>query len=294
MRLLQWLDLLLQESSVSRAALRADITQSAMSHALRQLRLHFNDPLLVRAGRGMRLSPRALALKAPLQESLQRLRQVASAQEAFDPAVGSHSFRLAMPDYGDRVLVPALLRRLARLAPRATLHCVPPDGVDLLEITGRVDLLIGRNDLVPSSLHRRVLWEEDFVVVARAGHPRLRAGGLDLAAYLAESHVLVSTTGLGKGAVDQGLARQGLSRHVACTLSQFASAGRVVAQSELITTLPRRVAQALAQDHALQLLDPPLPLPRFEVAMLWHPSLHQDARHRWLRQQVLAALRDRA
>lgn len=291
LRLMQWLDLLLQEGSVSRAALRADVTQSAMSHALRRMRQHFGDPLLIRAGQGMRLTPRALALREPLRELIQGLSRLAQGRDSFDPARGAHQFRLAMPDYGDLVLAPPLLRRLARQAPQARLHCLQPDSLDLLQICERVDLLIGSFGDAPQSLRQRVLWRDDFVVVAAAGHPRLRGETLDLPAFLAESHVLVSPTGLGRGPVDRWLAEHKLGRHIACSFSQFGSAARQVAGSALICTLPRRVARALAAQHPLRLFEAPLPLPGFDVLMLWRPELHQEARHAWLRQQVVAALR---
>lgn len=292
LRLLQWLDLLLQEGSVSRAALRAEVTQSAMSHALRHLREQFDDPLLVRAGREMKLTPRALALRQPLREQLQGLERLALLPESFDPARGAHEFRLAMPDYGDLVLAPPLLLRLARLAPGSRLFCATPNDFDLLDVSSQADLLIGRYDQAPPSLHRRVLWDERFVVVAAAQHRRLGAmASLSLEAFLAESHVLVSTTGLGRGPVDSWLHERGLARHVACSFGQFGSAARQAAHSELLCTLPRRVAQALAPDLGLRLFEPPMDLAGHEVAMLWHPRLHREPRHRWLRQQVIAALR---
>lgn len=290
-RLLQWLHLLLQEGSVSRAALHAHVTQSAMSHALRQMRAHFDDPLLVRAGRGMRLSARAQALKEPLAQALLQLQRAVAPQPGFDPAVGAPTFRIAMPDYGDLVLAPALLARLRRLAPQSTLHCVQPSDFDLLQAAAQVDVLIGRYERAPESLHRRVLWDERFVAIARVGHPRWTGDALTLDAYLAESHVLVSPQGVGLGPVDSWLQRQGRRRHVACTFTQFASAARQVAGSDLVCTMPRRVAEGLAQQAPLRLWEPPLPLPSYEVVMLWHAAQHQDPRHRWLRQQVVAALR---
>lgn len=290
-RLLYWLNLLLQEGSVSRAALHANVTQSAMSHALRQMRAHFGDPLLVRAGRGMRLSARAQALKEPLQQALRQLQQLVSPSLGFDPAVGAHAFRIAMPDYGDLVLAPALLARLRRLAPQSTLHCVQPSDFDLLQAATQADLLIGRYEQAPQSLHRRVLWDERFVVISSARHPRWQSEPPSLDDYLAESHVLVSPSGVGLGPVDAWLQRQGRRRHVACTFTQFASAARQVAGSDLVCTLPLRVARGLARREDLRLWAPPLPLPNYEVVMLWHAAQHQDARHRWLRQQVVAAMK---
>ncbi|MDT8998645.1 LysR family transcriptional regulator [Paucibacter sp. APW11] len=292
LRLLQWLDLLLQEANVSRAALRADVTQSAMSHALRRLRAHFDDPLLVRAGRGMKLSARGQALRGPLREALQQLHRVAEAQEAFNPAQGAHQFHLVMPDYGDIVLAPPLQRRLARLAPQSSLHCQPGSDPDPLALLARADLLIGRFAQAPQSLHQRVLWNEDFVVIASRSHPRLQGTALNLDAYVAEAHVQVRLTGLGRGAVDQALAERGLARHIACSFGQFASAARLVAQSELLCTLPRRVARVLAEDAPLSQHELPLPVPSYQVLMLWSPALHREPRHQWLREQVLAALRD--
>ncbi len=293
LHLLQCLDLLLQEANVSRAALRADVTQSAMSHALRRLRLHFADPLLVRAGRGMKLSARGLALRAPLREALLQLHRVAQTQESFDPSRGAHQFRMLMPDYGDMVLVPPLMRRLSEKAPQSSLHCLQDGGLDWLAASAQADVLIGRFDQAPQSAHQRDLWEEDFVLIASARHPRLGQQAPDLEAYLAESHIQVRLTGLGRGQVDQWLHERGHSRHIACTFAQFSSAGRLVAQSDLICTLPRRVAQALAVDHDLSLHQLPLALPSFQVRMLWSPALHHEARHRWFREEIITALRER-
>lgn len=291
-RLLQWLDLLLQEASVSRAALHADVTQSAMSHALRRLRAHFADPLLVRAGRGMTLSARAQALKGPLREALLQLHKVAQPDPVFHPAKGAHAFHLVMPDYGDMVLATPLMARLSRLAPHSSLHCQQTSDHDLLATLGQADLVIGRFEQAPQSLHQRVLWHDEFAVVSRSGHPGLQRRQLSLPIYLAQAHVQVRLTGVGSSAIDLHLAAQGLRRHIACTFAQFASAGRLVAHSDLLCTMPRRVAQALAADLPLRVHALPLPLPGHDVKMLWSPAVHREARHAWLREQVMAVVKE--
>jgi DNA-binding transcriptional LysR family regulator len=292
--LLVALDALARERSVTRAAQRAGVSQSAMSHTLRRLRELFDDPLLVRGRGGMVLTPRAEALAIPLRSGLVSLARTLTQPDPFEPEAAQRAFRIVSPDLFDALVLPALLRRLGREAPGIDLAIVPmpPRLSDSLE-TGEVDLAIhpvlldaepfelGAN--VDPQLQQRTLFRDSLRCFLRADHPALaKRRKLSLRTYSALSHILVSPSGEGPGVVDRVLTTRNLERRIALRVPHFSSALTIVAQSDLVLTAPHSLNEFPAAS-ALACHPAPLELPEHAVTMLWHPRFTEDPAHRWLR-----------
>jgi DNA-binding transcriptional LysR family regulator len=287
LNLLAILDALLDERSVTGAARRLGVTQSAVSHALGRLRDHFGDPLLVRTSTGMTPTLRAQELREPIRRGLETLREVSQRGPPFDPRVTTRTFTIATTDLVSIVLLPALYARLAASAPRIDLRITPivRDVEGALE-SAAVDLVItGAVAPVESpGLFRQRLFEEPHVCVVRATHPTIR-DSLTLEQFCSQAHALVSPRG-GRGIVDRLLDERGLSRRVAVVLPHFLAAPFLVAQSDLVLTVAERAAKAFTSLLPLRLVAPPIDLPVATYWQLWHQRSHDDAGHKWLRTRV--------
>jgi DNA-binding transcriptional LysR family regulator len=286
LNLLVALDALLREQSVTRAAQRVGLSQPAMSNALARLRTLVGDPLLVRGAAGMEPTARAKALADPVGRALGTIARALQPLPAFEPSSSTRTFRIAASDYVGFLLLPLLLKRLAVHAPHVTIEVVNVTGVPLDDLTaGRLDLAFG-NFGSQERLARAPLLHEEFSCVVRARHPRIRRK-LTLKQYVELPHILVSPRGRGVGVVDDALAKLGKRRIVAVTLPHFLLAPFVVAQSDCILTVPSRIARAFARLVPIRVLDPPLAVSGFDVAMLWHARAEEDDAHAWLRREVV-------
>ncbi|MCB9561957.1 MAG: LysR family transcriptional regulator [Kofleriaceae bacterium] len=296
LNLLVVLDALLTERHVTRAAARIGLSQSAASHALARLRALFDDPLLVRgAGGGLMPTARAEAIAPALRRALDGLADTLRGPAVFDPATAERELRIATADFSDLLVMPALAARLEIAAPRLTLWSVAvPDDVPRALAAGDIDLVLTvRGRLRTAGLFERPLFDERFVCVVRDGHPAARQR-LTLARYLALSHLLIAPGGRRGGIVDELLTAMGKQRRVAAAVPHFLVAPHVVAATDLILTLPARIAETLAGPLGLTVLPPPFEIPGFAMAMVWHERAHHDDGHRWLRDQVALVAGDAA
>lgn len=290
LNLLVALGALIDECSVSRAAERLGVTQSAMSHSLRQLRELLGDRLLVRGPRGMLLTPRAEALRAPLRRGLGELERVVAGEVVWSPASEARVFRIAVGDYVAIRVLPRLIETIGREAPRVDLNVRPAelrDGPVLLE-TGELDVLVALDAGGAPGLRQRALLADDFACVARVGHPEID-GAIDLDLYCRLPHVLISPRGEAGSYVDGALARMDRRRRVALRVPYFLVAPLVVAGSDMILTAPTSLARELAEHYPLQVLKAPLELPRFTLSVIWHERFDEDPGHRWLREAMVRA-----
>lgn len=291
LNLLVTLDALLTEHSVTRAAARLGLSQSAVSHALGRLRELFSDPLLVRGRGGMLMTPRAESLIMPLRRGLADLGRVVASGATFDPGRDSRRFFAAATDYVEATLLPPLLAHVTRTAPGVDLD-LRPLAADLalaLE-SGDLDVaMVAYRAPEAPGLRQKKLFAEDFVCVARRDHPAIDGDCLDLDTYTALAHALIAPSGRAGSVVDAALAELGRSRRVALRVPHFLVAPLVVAGSDLILTCPRRTAQALARTLPLTLLEPPLSLPAFDVWAVWHERYQHDPAHAWLRAAIQTA-----
>jgi DNA-binding transcriptional LysR family regulator len=283
--LLPSLDALLAERSVTRAAARLGVTQSAVSHALAKLRAHYGDPLLVRTPQGLVLTERAERLADVVRRTLDALDRADRGEQTFDPSAARRSFTVAMSDYVGLAVLPGLLAHLDRHAPGIDLVVRPvvPEIDHSLE-AGTVDLVLAHLRDDSPGLYRQKLVEHRWLSVVRAGHAVL-GRPMTLKAWAALKHVTVSLRG-GRGQVDEALARLDVRRRVAVKVPQFALAAFLVARSDLVLTLPEGAARLFASLMPLDVFEPPLALPSIVFWQIWHERNHHDPAHEWLRKVV--------
>ena len=287
LNLLVTLDVLLAEGSVARAAKRLRLSPSAMSRALARLRETTGDPLLVRAGRGLVPTPRALELRERVAQLVQDAEAVLRPAARIDPKQLVRTFTLRSSEGFVENFGPALIARIAQEAPGVRLCFMQKPDKDSTPLRdGTVDLetgVVGQG--ASPELRTQALFRDRFIGVVRAGHP-LSQGEVTPARYAAGGHIYVSRRGLDKGQIDEALKSLGLAREVMTIVAGFSTALALARATELIVSVPERHTASLrAGMHSFPL---PLTLPAFTVAMLWHPRMDADPAHRWLR----ACLRD--
>lgn len=288
LNLLRVLDALLRERNVSRAAERLALSQPAVSNALNRLRDLLDDPLLVRVGRAMQPTPRALALEAPIREALQRIEQSLSDDAPFDPASSRQRFRIAVTDYVELILMPRLLRQLAVLAPGVQIdiqHLSPTLPGEALD-KGGLDLVLGRFEQVPTRFASQRWVSETLQLVAHRDHAQL-SRGLDLDAFLAARHLWVHG-GQTRGMVDQWLGERGLSREIVYTTPNYLQAAHIVASSDLVAVLPKRLARYFAALLPLQVHELPFDLGPFHLEIVSLGLRQRDMALQWLIGQIAA------
>lgn len=289
LNLLVTLDMLLAERSVTRAAERLNLSQPAVSVQLAKLRELFADPLLLPAQRGMRPTARADELRGPLREALEALGRAVAPTRAFDPASASTTWRVAAADYAESAILLPALARLRAAAPNtrlAVVEAVPSRMARQLE-NAELDLFFHTSVGAPPGLHHRVLFHERYVLAGREGHPRLKRRPT-LAQFCALEHVVVSLAGGGfSGPTDEALAAQGLARRVVLSVPHFLFMMSALAATDLVAMLPERLARGAP---GLRVVQAPIEVPGYEMAMLWHERRHRDPGHRWLREQIAASL----
>lgn len=288
LNLLTALDALLAERSVSRAATRLGIGQPAMSAALARLRILFGDPILVRGGRGMQPTPRALALADPLRATLTGIAAMLEPGDSFDPSNATRILRMSGGDYAGMTILPGLARRLARYAPGMDLQFryLEKDSALMALDEGSLDLaLLVMDDLSPR-FGSEVLIKETFVGAARPDHA-VFVGALDLQRFASFNHLLITERGDTTGCVDAALARQGLSRRVAMTVPSAALVADVLRATDLVATIPRRAGEWLAATDRVRLFALPIEMPGWAMRTVWATRNANDPALAWLREQLL-------
>lgn len=305
LNLLKVFDAVMRERSLTQASRHLSLTQPAVSNALRRLREALGDELLLRKGRGLEPTARALELWPTVQDVLQKL-QTSLTPSVFEPAIAHTAFVLTMADATAAELMPGLVDIITRQAPGVTLRVVPlttRDPRSLLD-DDQADLAIGHFPAVLSDLTARAqsgeqvsfrhhrLFAGDYVCVMRKDHPLAREP-LTLDQYCAARHMLVSFSGRAFGFIDEALGLLHRSRTVVLTVNQFFTAGKVVAHSDLLTVLPRHFVNVTGYEKQLVQRELPFAVPPIQVDAVWHQRHDNASAHQWLRTQVLA-LADKA
>lgn len=285
--LLVALDALLQEANVTRAARRVGVTQSAMSQTLARLRHQFDDPILVRVGRAMEPTPFGLRIRSRLQHAVSELEAVVRDRPTYDPRTASTRFVLATVDYLAMVLAPPLHQLVAKEAPsvRLAIHGLDAEPITARLARGAVQLYVGVRGETERALETAPLFDDTLCVLMSARHP-LSKRKLDAAAYVAHPHVHVSPRREDGSIVERALAARGLSREIAIEVPYFALLPSLLAASDMLATVPARIAARFAKDHRLVVREPPLELPPIRICMAWHPTFAADPAQRWLRDAV--------
>lgn len=282
LNLLFTLDVLLAEGSVARAARRLRLSPSAMSRSLARLRRATGDPLLVRAGRGLVASPRALELRDSVSHLVRDATSALRPVGKLDPAQLERTFTLRTTEGFVENFGPALLRQVAREAPGVRLHFLHKLDKDSGPLRdGSVDIETGVVDAaIGPEVRTQALFRDRYVGVVRVGHP-LSRGKVTASRFAAAAHVQIWRRDNERAHVDDALAALGLKRRVAAIVGGFSAALTLVRESDLVATVyERHTGNMFAGMHSFAL---PIPVSRFTVSMMWHPRLDGDPAHRWLR-----------
>ncbi len=298
LNLLRVFDEVMSERSLTRAAHKLSITQPAVSNALRRFREAVGDDLIKRSGQEMLPTPRALALWPAVREALRQL-QVVLMPSTFEPGAASTTFILTMADATAAELMPRLIEVLDQDAPGVSIRVVPLVTRDPRRLLAdeEADMAIGYFPATFADLTARAqageavafahqrLYSGEYVCVMRRDHPLAQAP-LTLDLYCAARHLLVSFSGRPFGFIDEALAQFGRDRRIVLTVNQFFTAGKVVANSNLLTVLPRHFVNVTGIADQLVLRELPFPVPPVHVDALWHHRVHRESAHQWLRETI--------
>ena len=303
LNLLRVLDVLMQERRVATAAQRLQLSQPAVSNALARLRKALGDELLTRAPYGMEPTEFAKSLHSSLRPALLSIEQSLQMKTAFDPTKSVWHARIAMTDIGEIVFLPSLLTHAQQAAPGLTLETLRDNqatsfaqgsmgGITTAMAEGKVDLAMGWLPDVSEGLYQRKLFTQHYVCIARHGHPLLpgKAPKLTLENFLQAEHIAIRAEGTGHTKADemlQGMKAAGQQRKVRLRVPNFLSVPHLVSQTDLIATVPEKLAQQCAAAFQLQVLDHPVKMPAFELKMFWHRRVHTDPANQWLRALIV-------
>jgi DNA-binding transcriptional LysR family regulator len=290
LNLLTVVQAILQERSATRAAARLHVTQSAVSNSLRRARELFQDPLVVRTGRGFALTPRGDTLLPELQAILDGVARLLGQELSFHPESSTRRFTIACTDAIGAVMLPRLLPAFQARLPNAALRVVTIDRVVAAGFErGDFDLLVGMPPSVPAGCEAEVIGRDAMVAIVRADHPGV-GRRLDLATYARLPHAELALFGEPESLVDRALAERGLRRCIRVTVPYLAAIPELVASSDLIATTVASMAERLAGPLGLRVLAPPVKLAPLEVRQVWHRRAARDPGSRLLRELVRAAL----
>ena len=290
LNLLRVFDAVLQQRSVTAAAARLGLTQPAVSNALARLRALFGDALFVRTLAGMEATPLARGVAEPVRQALALLDSALAHGPGFDPGSATRAFRFYMSDLGQIEFLPPLIERAQRAAPGVRLEAVALEVEDIADAlaSGALDLAVGFLPGLGPPVRRRALFRDPYRCLMRADHP-IRT--LTKRKFLGASHALVTYRG-GHRVVEEALERAGLARRIALRLPHFTVVPMVLERTDLICTLPARVARVFERRGKLKSLPPPVPIPVADVAVHWHERFETDQGNRWLREQIVQLFAD--
>lgn len=278
-----------QARQISSVAKKLGLSQPAVSNALARLRKSFSDELFVRTAQGMQPTPLAEQLADPIAHALGSITRALNQHEQFDAATSKRHFTLAMTDVGEVYFMPVLVDLCRRLAPQIGLATVRASSIDLkaeME-TGRVDLAIGAFDDISGALYQRRLFQQNYVCMLRSGHP-LAAKALSLKDFLAAQHLIVASMESPYDKINQQLEKAGIKASAHFTVPHFVAVPYIVSSTDLLVTVPQKLAERAAAPFNLQCVKPPLRLPSLQTNIFWHRRFAQDEGNQWLRNFIAA------
>lgn len=281
-RMLVLFDEIYRTQSMTRAAVRLNLSQPTASIWLAKLRRDWHDPLFVRTSAGMQPTPRADALIGPAREALGLLRRLSGDEPVFDPAAARRNFRICMTDASHITLLPRLLAHMRAVGPSLRLDVAPISAATahMLE-TGEADLALGFIPGLEAGFHEQRLYLQDFVCLVNARHPRIGAV-FTARAYKDEAHIgILSSTSYPM--LQSSLKSQGIERRVLLELPGFLGLAAIVSATDLIATVPRTIGEAVAQMGPIKVFACPVKVPTLTVKQYWHARYHHDPGVRWLR-----------
>lgn len=295
LKLLRTFLVLVQERSVSRAAMRLNLSQPTLSHALARLRRMFDDPLLIRTSGAMAPTARCLEIRSDVEDLLARFDRLVAQSDEFDPATSRLRLTIMAPEFASDVIGPLLLRRLQQQSATIEVEFITTDPIqamDLLE-QGAIDFRLGWWPQPAPALRRKLLWTDRLCCILRAGHPLLKAP-LTADKYLNARHVRVSRPGrsYSMASIDSAAAKAGRKVQVAASVQNAHIMARMVAATDMVGTLSERLAGDLSH-LAIETCPLPLDVPKLKVALYWHERSHRSPVHQWFRGLLVEVARER-
>lgn len=275
---------LLVQRRVSKAAESLGISQPGVSNSLAKLRKLFGDEMFLRTAKGMEPTPFAEQLAESVSYALAMIHSGINQRTSFDPRTSERSFTIGMTDIGEIYFLPPLIEQLRREAPGVTVSTVRNTAVNLRDEleSGKVDLAIGLLPQLKAGFFQRRLFKQRYVCLMRRGH-RLAKTRLSLADYESAEHLLVVSAGTGHAKVDELLQRSGITRKIKLTVPHYVSVGHLLQGSDLIATVPHRLAERLTKPFELVHLPHPAKIPDVAINVFWHAKYHRSPANRWLR-----------
>lgn len=282
------------ESSLTTVADQLGLTQPAISYSLARLRDLLGDPLFVRTGQGMQPTPAAQRLALPISQALDLLHDALQGHRKFDPATSHRVFRISMSDLGEMIFLPPLCGYLARYAPgiRIEVDPMPLDTLPDALRNGEIDLAIGNlASLKPHSKYV-TLFHEEYACMIRVHHPYADRKTLSLEDFLSLPHIFVSSTSNAHRMFEDALLQQGVRRNIALQVPHFTVVPDILQRSDMICSIPHRVARQFNRHGEFRIFPLPMPVPPSDVAVHWHGRFDLDESNRWLRELVLDLLQE--
>lgn len=279
---------LLVDRRVSKVAENLGLSQPGVSNALARLRKLTDDPLFLRTPKGMEPTPFAQQLAEPTASALQIIHSAINQRATFDPAASKRAFTVGMSDIGEIYFLPKLMKELARSAPNVSLSTVRNTAVNLQDEmeSGHVSLAIGLLPQLKAGYFQRQLFKQHYVCMFRRGHP-LDKRTISLDAFSAAEHVVVVSEGTGHGRADELLVRRKVVRKVVLTVPHYVAVGHILHDSDLVATVPERLAQALLEPFGLSYVRHPAKLPEIAISLFWHGRYQKDPAISWLRSLIV-------
>lgn len=275
---------LLTERRVSKVAENLGLSQPAVSNALARLRKLFGDELFLRTAQGMAPTPFAEQLAESIGYALGMIHGAVNQRSSFDPATSERSFSIGMTDIGEIYFLPSLMREIARIAPAVSISTVRNTAINLKDAmeAGQIDLAIGLLPQLKGGFFQRRLFLQKYVCLFRKGH-RLDKRRLSEAEFFAADHVAVVSAGTGHGKIDELIDRNSPQRKIRLTVPHFVAVGHILQSTDMVATVPARLAQRMAEPFGLVYVNHPVKLPEIAINLFWHAKYHKDPANQWLR-----------
>jgi DNA-binding transcriptional LysR family regulator len=293
LNLLYVFEALWRDRSVTIAAESLDVTQGAVSSALKRMRDEYGDKLFMLAGRRMEPTAMATSIAPSLLEALNAIRKTTGVQTSFDAAESTRSFTIRTRDVGEVVVLPNLFARMEDVAPRVKINVMfaPIEETVHGLSTGRMDVALGYLPALERNIHKKVLFKQRYLCVMRNDHPLANAE-LTLKRFLSQQHLLVEYAGSGHVLLERALIDAGAKDRIRVRMPQYLAAPHLVLRSDLIWTCPESLVVELRKHFPLAVKPLPMPMGNFDVALYWHDRFHKDPANLWFRQQVIECVHD--
>eukprot|EP00611_Tribonema_gayanum_P029860 TRINITY_DN8130_c0_g2_i1.p3 TRINITY_DN8130_c0_g2~~TRINITY_DN8130_c0_g2_i1.p3 ORF type:complete len:307 (+),score=97.63 TRINITY_DN8130_c0_g2_i1:117-1037(+) len=284
---------LMIERRVSSAAESLGVSQPAVSNSLKRLRSLLGDELFLRTAQGMSPTPLAEQIAEPIAYAMDSIRAAMNQQVHFDPASAQREFVLGLIDLGEMFFMPPLLTQICQQAPGVRISVSRGLNAALKEDmeTGRIDIAIGLLPQLQGSFFRQRLFRQNYVLAFRRDHPLAALPAISLADFTGSEHVVVSP-GTGHGEIDRLMERKGIERRISATVPNFNAIGNILEATDLIATIPLRLAEMLRKPFGISFTHHPVELPEVSIDIFWNARLHRDPANQWLRRLIFRLFSD--